>query len=324
MSKKIYQNCKKKKIDYFNKKEILSYKNINTSSDSVHHPFSNNGNASLYKKITLSSIFMMKPFLFSKDKKVNKDSFGYYKQLSFGGDFQQKYCYITNIQQVRRGIAPTVFNNDASSVGTFKNILHSASMLSLNSVYFKYKEASRTAAFRLRNLFLLKNLHSVGTLGYFGLIQAAKSNLFFRTHSHLQAFDNFIVFSKEISTIAVKEKLITNLVLMNKFIRTIWFRTALLHTSAENPINFFDNSGSYVKDQAHSEFFKGFNAAEVQVPTFSALGSFENSKVDVLKYLQSSRRGGIYKRHVKRYSMWRLGIVHWGKKILSFKKNYLF
>ena len=41
---------------------------------------------------------MMKPFSFSKNKKINKDSFGYYKQLSFGGDFQQKYCYIPQIQ----------------------------------------------------------------------------------------------------------------------------------------------------------------------------------------------------------------------------------
>jgi hypothetical protein len=49
MSKKTYKNCKKK-IDYFNKKEILSYKNSNNSLDSVHYPFSNNGNASLYKK----------------------------------------------------------------------------------------------------------------------------------------------------------------------------------------------------------------------------------------------------------------------------------
>lgn len=164
---------------------------------------------------------MMKPFLFSKDRKANKDSFGYYKQLSFGGDFQQKYCYITNIQQVRRNIVPTIFNNDSSSVGTFKNTLYSANRLSLNSVYFKYKEASRTASFKLRNLFLLKNLHSAGTLGYFGLVQAAKSNLFFRTQSYLPVFDNFIVFSKEISIISIKEKLITNLVLMNKFIRTI-------------------------------------------------------------------------------------------------------
>jgi hypothetical protein len=87
---------------------------------------------------------------------------------------------------------------------------------------------------------------------------------------------------------------------MNKFIRTIWFRTSMLHASVEIQLTFWQQWWLY---QRSGTFwvFKSFNAAEVQVPTFSALGSFENSKVDVLKYLQSSRRGGIYKRHVKRY-----------------------
>lgn len=288
------------KNDFFNKKVINTYKN---SLDLVHYSFSNKGSANIYKKITLSGIFMMQPFLFSKNRKVNKDNFGYFNQLSFGGDFQQKYCYITTVQQIKRNNTPTLFNNDSSSIGTFKNIFYTANQFSLNSIYSKYREASRTEAYKTRNLFLLKNINSMSGLKYYGLVQMAWSNVFFRTQNYVTAYNNFFYFSKEVSSIKVKENLITSLVLLNKFIRTVWFRSAMVSANLSNPVNFFDNNGMYSIDAATTDYVKSFNASEVQLSHFSALGSFENNKIDVIKYLKNNRKGGIYKKHVKDYPM---------------------
>jgi hypothetical protein len=50
------------------------------------------------------------------------------------------------------------------------------------------------------------------------------------------------------------------------------------------------------------------------------LGSWVSNKLDVAKELRIRSRGGVYRRYVKKYIRWRLGIVHWGKKLWDLKK----
>jgi hypothetical protein len=87
---------------------------------------------------------------FLKNKLVNNDLIlksGYFdsvRYLNFGSTLQQKYCFMTTINQIRRNLTNSIFNNDSNAIGTFKSLVANNNWFVGNSIYKKTTELRKT------------------------------------------------------------------------------------------------------------------------------------------------------------------------------------
>jgi len=133
-------------LDYVNS-EI----NKNKNNDLVHYSLTFRGSAFYFQKIFITNLFRQ---CFIKNKKIKNDSvlkLGYsesVKYLNFGSTFQQKYCYMTTVNQVRKNLTNCIYNNDANTIGTFKNLMSNVNWFSSNSIFKKTTELRKTYNFK--------------------------------------------------------------------------------------------------------------------------------------------------------------------------------
>jgi len=81
-------------------KNIKFFKKNNTNL--VHYSLTSRGNALYYQKIIITKIFRMVSLsLHSYSENFNTNI----RFLSLGGRFQQKYCLLSNIHQIKRCVS---------------------------------------------------------------------------------------------------------------------------------------------------------------------------------------------------------------------------
>ena len=301
---------------------LLIFKNKN--NDLVHYSLTNRGNALYFQKIMINKIFRM---VLKPSWDTNKTSvFKNYGGLNFGGDFQQKYALITILNQTKREITDTLYNNDSASYGSFKNHYYRSSLFGVSSSLKKYREAKHTHAFSKRVLEFGLHISSHGAHLYAKKVPSAFLIAEMKSGFISPIFDNYFSFALRDSIFneRFKDKLLTNITQAIFFIRTFWYKSALEFSNFERQFNFIENEGHYRTSLAKSDRYHWRFAGEEDLSTFSTLGYWVSDSLDVAKELRIRPRGGVYRRYVRKYIRWRLGIVHWGKKIMKFKKNYLF
>lgn len=306
----------------FNNISIFKNKNLNL----VHYSMSSRGNALYFQKIIITKIFRMvsKPSWSSNYSSV----FDTNGLLSFGGEFQQKYSLITSVQQMKRLFADTMYGNDSASYGSFKNHFYKSSFNGVSAILKKYREAKETRAFTERRFERLTHLSANGLFLYNSEVPKAFYVAEMKGTYLSTTFDNYFSFSlyNSVFNEKYKDKLMTNIANGAHFIRTVWYKSALALINFNKPFSVFDNNGDYRLDMSKSERYHWRIAGAEDIAFFSTMGTWVGNlrNLDIAKELKIGSRGGIYKRKVKKYVRWRLGITHWGKKILKFKKNYAF
>lgn len=132
--------------DYLNSELIK-----NKSMSLVHYSLANRGSALYYQKMFIIRLFRQS---FLKNKSILEDfklKNGYVegiRHIGFGTSFQQKYCYLTILHQVRRKITDIVYNNDSNKIGTFKNFINNNNYKTGNSLYRADVEGRRSYNFK--------------------------------------------------------------------------------------------------------------------------------------------------------------------------------
>lgn len=305
-------------------KDLSLFKNKNNNL--VRYSMSNRGNALYFQKIIITKIFRMVscPFWASNYSSV----FDTNGNLNFGGEFQQKYSLITSVQQMKRMFSDTMFGNDSASYGSFKNHFYKSSFNGISAISKKYRESKKTRAYLERSLERLLHLSAGGLFLYNSEVPIASRVAEMKSNYISTVFDNYFSFSlyDSIFNEKFKDKLLTDITKTTFFIRTVWYKSAINLINFNNPFSIFSNTGDYRSEISKSDRYHFRFAGESDVIFFTTLGSWlKNAEaLDIAKELKILPRGGVYKRRVKKYIRWRLGITHWGKKILKFKKNYAF
>ena len=300
---------------------ILKNKNNNL----VRYSMSNRGNALYFQKIIINKIFRMnsKPLWNPTDYSSVFDTDS---SLEFGTELQQKYGLITTVQQTRRLIADTMFGNDSASYGSFKNHFYKSSTAGVSAVIKKHREAKDTRTFFDRKLERLAHLNAHSLFLYNSEVPDGFRIAKMKSGYACPTYDKYFTFALYDSVFneKFKDKFLNNITQAVYFIRTFWYRSSLQLLNFNKPFSVFEYSGKYRMAAAKSDRNQWRFAAEEDVVFFSALGNWVSDRYDIAKELRIAPRGGVYKRYVKKYVRWRLGIAHWGKKILKFKKNYAF
>lgn len=301
---------------------LLVFKNKN--NDLVRYSLTNRGNALYFQKIIINKIFRIttKPS-WSASLTSTFDDYG---SIEFGGDFQQKYSLITVVNQAKREVSDSLYNNDSASYGTFKNHYYKSAFGGVSLSLKKYKETKWTRAFTQRVLELTSHVSGHGVYLYANRVPSAFYSAEMKSGFLSPVFDNYFSFAMydSIFNERFKDKFLSNITQAVFFIRTLWYSSTLSLLNYEKPFSFLENEGFYRTSLSKSDRYHWRFAGEEDISTFSTLGFWVSDKLDVAKELRILPKGGVYRRYVKKYVRWRLGIVHWGKKIMRFKKNYLF
>jgi len=304
-------NCEYNKLETFRNDDL----------NLVRYSLTDRGSALYFQKLMIIKIFRMSN---NSINSINKFSYSEHNRLlEFGGDLHLKYALISSVNQLKRDSSSVIFGNDYSSFGSFKNFFYNSSNKGNDLNIKKNIENKDTLAIREKKLYYLENMscHSHFIHNY---IPSGWKTSNFKSSSISLVFNDFIKYKDSALSNKVKEKIIKSITNITYFIRTIWYRTNLLLSNFQYPLSFYDLSGSYKKSLSRSGIFFESFSADSFIATFSTLGSWSINKVDISREIAIIHKGGIYKKLMKKYSMWRMGIVHWGKKMLSFKKNYLF
>lgn len=292
------------------------------NTDLVHYSLTNRGSALYYQKMIITKIFRTSGLeLHTYGNNYNNAI----RTLSMGGRFQQKYCLISNIHQLRRNVGSLFWNNNQQNYGTLKNFFNKSSKNSSDSFLKNDQESIRSDAVIERGFNYMTHFCIVSTAyNFINKVRSAykiypmKSKFKFDIHEKIVLFDKCVMGDK------VKEFVIKTFTNLNYFIRTVWYKNILHLNNFNKPVSFMDNEGYYRKILAKTQRYGWIIAGDSKNNYFMSLGIISNRWVDVAKELRLRNSGGVYKRYVKKYPRWRLGIVHWGKKILKFRKNYLF
>lgn len=306
---------------------ILEYKNTNLyknkQMDLVHYSLTSRGSALYYQKLVINKIFRLSELKYNLQSQIRGYTVGT-RFISFGGDFQQKYCFLTTLNQTKRNVSNTIFGNDASSIGTFKNFMNNSSWLGSNSIVKKWKEARKTSNRRRISWNFFCNVNSGLYYLFSSKIPDAKKTLEMKSKYSLPVFKDIYLFKNSLEFGKMKERLLRTTTCLTYFIRTLWFRLTLRLNEFWMPHNTIDYSGNDKKRLIKTEGYHRLFAANMKNNIFSTLGSWPKRSTDLPKELQIYKKGGVHRRLVRRHVRWRLGISFWGCKVLRFKKNYLF
>lgn len=235
---------------------------------------------------------------------TNKSSvFKTYGTINFGGDFQKKYGLITFLHQTRRGVSDTIFGNDSASFGSFKNHYYKSSCSGVSLVLKKYREVKRTRAFVQRVVDFNAHYSSHGSYLYCTRVPSAFLVAEMKSKFLSPVFDNYFSASlyNSIFNERFKDKLLGNITQALFFVRTPWYFSTLDQLNYDKPFSFIENTGVYRSLLAKSDRYHWGFAGEEDVSFFSTLGSWVSDKFDVVKELRIASRGGVYRRHVKKY-----------------------
>lgn len=300
-------------------KEMEKFKH--NSTDLVHYSLTGRGNALYFQKIIITKIFRMslRPSSLLYGGSYNDGI----KYLELGGDFQYKYSLVTNLQQLKRGVSNIMFSNDSFSYGSFKNYFYNSTKKGSDMFIKKDMELKITPAVKLRQFWFLEGLGS-HTLFLDIRVLSAKKAMEMKSCFNFSVFRRNWLFDSSISTERIKEKLLKTLTNLNIFIRSFYYKSILNLNNFKEPFSFIDYEGYYQKSIAKTHRYKWAFAAENRLAFFTAIGYWNMKSVDMSKDLKINERGGVHKKYVKRYKRWRIGLVHWGKKMFKFKKNYQF
>lgn len=310
-----------KNDQYADFRTLAHFKNNNT--DLVHYSLTNRGNALYFQKIIINKIFRMAvtPYWDSSRDGFSMDNTRF---LNFGDSFQQKYSLITTVHRTKRNFSDLMYGNDSDSYGSFKSFFYRSSNFGRSFIVKQGQEARTTQAKKEREVELISSLSFGSAYAFDGKVPNAFKSFPMKSKVLSKTFENSFWMGRSSFAERFKEKLLTNITNITFFIRTVWFRTTMWLGNFKHPLSFHENEGYYRKKLAKSNMYHRRFAAEEKVLYFSAIGLNSQTPLDVNKDLKEKPKGGAYKRYIKKYPRWRLGIVHWGKKIMKFKKNFQF
>lgn len=288
-----------KNKQYSEFKTLAYFKNKNT--DLVHYSLTNRGNALYFQKIIINKIFRMAvlPYWATERDGSNFDSIRF---LNFGDSFQQKYSLITTLHRTRRNFSDIIYGNDYDSYGSFKNFFYKSSNLGRSYIVKNGQESKYTQAKKEKDHEMIASLSSGSAYSITSKVPNAFKSFPMKSIFFRLTYENSFLLGRTSFAERFKEKLLTNVTNITYFIRTVWFRTTMLLSNFHNPLSFREDEGYYRILVAKSNRYNRRFAADEKIIHFSATGVGDFRGLDVNKDLKISPKGGIYRRHIKRYS----------------------
>lgn len=301
---------------------------IMTSNNSlVHYSLSAKGSALYYQKIMLNKIFRARnasEFILNNSK-FNMDGQAV-RYLVLGGYFQYAYYWMSNMNQIRRGVSDLIVGNDSGSAGSFKNI-------AFNRKWFGGSKVS-SRGLEPKTVYSDKINQWMGAYGsvtpFVTWIYADNYYTVDKTHKlksrHIpNAWFNMWTFGKSLYTKSFTEYLSLTFGSLIHFIRTVWYNFTLNLNRYWNQFDFVDILGESRNLLQKTEMYHYMYASDVNFNTFPALGSMPQFNLDMTKNLRAGPRGAsFYRKMLRNHKTWRIGMVFWARKIWSFMKTYRF
>ena len=135
-------------VDIFNskaaQKEFLEKLIVTSNNSLAHYSLSAKGSALYYQKIMLNRIFRAR---YAAEYTMNNSKYNADGQavryLVLGGHFHYAYYWMSNMNQIKRGVSDIIHGNDSGSTGTFKNIAFNRGWLTGSKISSKGLEPRR-------------------------------------------------------------------------------------------------------------------------------------------------------------------------------------
>lgn len=311
----------------FAQKEFLENILMTSNNNLVHYSLSAKGSALYYQKIMLNKIFRAR---YASEFVMNNSKFNADGQavryLVLGGHFHYAYYWMSNMNQIKRGVSDVIFGNDSRSVGSFKNIAYNRSWTGGTKLSKKGLEPKRVYSDKINDWMESYGAISPGISGFL------TDNFYTVDKTHElksrfapKAWHKMWTFTKSIRFKPFIEYISITFGSLIHFIRTIWYNFTLNLNRWWNQVDFTDNTGISKLKLKKTEMYHYMYASEVNYNTFPALGSMPQFELDMTKNLRAGPRGSsFYRRMLRNHKNWRIGMAFWAKKIWSFKKTYRF
>jgi len=257
-------------IDYVNS-EI----NKNKNTDLVHYSLTYRGSAFYFQKMFISNLFRQS---FLKNKLVNNDLIlksGYFdsvRYLNFGSTFQQKYCFMTTINQVRRNLTNSIFNNDSNVIGTFKSLVANNNWFVGNSIYKKTTELRKTYNHKRISWSIVSSINV--NLNYFfsSKLPTAKKTLDMKSNYLVPNLSCLFLNKNENEFFKMKELISRSLGSLVFFVRTLWYRLTFKIQLSKLPLNNYDYSSTQKIKIIRSEGYRMLFGSKLKNLIFGTLG----------------------------------------------------
>lgn len=295
-----------------------------TNNSLVHYSLTAKGSALYYQKIMLNKIFRARTR--ALDFVLDNSKYKTYRQanryLTLGGAFQQAYYWMTISNQIKRGVSPLVYGNDANTIGSFKNIAFNRGWNTGDVMVRRGQEVRQTGNIRTNNWAILSN--RVGQYGaYFNRkYHSVDNTLPLKGKFGVNLFINFTTFRNSTKTLPFFEHMSLTMGSILHFIRTIWYRVTLEKAMFYTPFDSKDNTGKSAKLAYMTETYHMMNSADISYNQFLGTANWVSEDFDLTGDL--SVKSKLFRKKCKKHTVWRLGMAFWAKKIWQFKKSYRF
>ena len=308
-------------------REFLENIIMTSNNNLVHYSLSAKGSALYYQKIMLNKIFRAKnasEFILNNSK-YNMDAQAV-RYLVLGGHFQYAYYWMSNMNQIRRGVSDLIVGNDSGSLGTFKNISFNRRWLGESRIASRGLEPRVVYSDKVNYWMssygaISPSISSYLTDNYYTVDKTHDLKSRYIPHAWFKMW----TFSKSLYTKPFTEYLSLTFGSLIHFIRTVWYNFTLSLNRFWGEIDFVDTTGYSRALVKKTEMHHYMYASDVNHNTFPALGSMPQFNLDMTKNLRAGPRGAsFYRKMLRNHKTWRIGMVFWARKIWSFRKTYRF
>lgn len=298
---------------------------LQTTNNSLeHYSLSAKGSKLYYQKIMLNKIYRARTR--ANDFVLDNSKYKTYRQanryLTIGGAFQQAYYWMTVSNQIRRGVSPLIFGNDANTIGSFKNIAFNRGWNLGDSIVRRGQETRKTSNIRMTNWAILSN--RVGQYGayFYRKYHSVENTLPLKGKFGVNLFINLTTFRNSTKTLPFFEHMSLTMGSILHFIRTTWYNITLEKLLFYKPYDMKDNTGKSAKLAYMTETYHMLNSADIEYDQFLGTVNWVTDDFDLTGDL--SVKSKLYRKKSKKHTVWRLGMAFWAKKIWQFKKSYRF